>query len=123
MGTLSGACHCGAVTVTLPETAFGVVACHCEDCQRMHGNFFAMLAASAADVQITGEDSLVWYRSGPKARRAFCGRCGSRFAKQPDGSDRILLSVGLFGRTTGFRLRRQVFAESKPDWYDLPAVE
>ena len=89
----------------------------------MHGNFFAMFAAPTADVQITGGDSLVWYRSGPKAQRAFCGRCGSRVAKQPDGSDRILLSEGLFGRTTGARLRRHVFAESKPDWYDLPAVE
>jgi hypothetical protein len=123
MESLSGGCHCGAVTVTLPATAFGVVACHCEDCQRLHGNYFAMFAAPAGEVRIEGAEHLVVYRSGPKAERTFCGRCGSRFAKRADGSDRLLLSAGLFGKHTGARLRKHVWAESKPDWYDLPPVE
>jgi hypothetical protein len=123
MTELSGRCHCGAITVTVPDGAFGVVACHCDDCQRMHGNYFAMVAAPAAAVRWTGEDHVRWYDSSPQARRAFCDRCGSRIAKQANGSDRMLVSVGLFGPTTGLRLRKHVWGDHKPDWYDLPPTE
>jgi hypothetical protein len=39
--TLSASCHCGKVQITLPGAAAGVLACHCGDCQKMHGNFNA----------------------------------------------------------------------------------
>lgn len=123
MSALRGACHCGAITVTLPEGAFGVVACHCDDCQKLHGNYFAMIAAPADAVVLTGGEHLRVYESSPAARRMFCDRCGSRIAKQAVGSDRWLVSVGLFGPTTGLRIRRQVWTDHKPDWYDLPASE
>ena len=119
---LRGACHCGAVQVRLPPGAAGVIACHCDDCQRMHGNFFALIAAPAAEVQLDGGDALTWYASSPKARRAFCARCGSRVAKQAVGADRLLLSAGLFGRETGMKLVRHLFADSRPDWYALPSL-
>lgn len=119
----TGSCHCGAVKVSAPREAFAVVTCHCEDCQKLHGNFFAMLAAAADTVVFEGEDAIRWYDSSPSARRSFCGTCGSRIAKQPTGSDRLLLSMGLFGPHTGTRIRRQVFESSKPDWYDLPPTE
>jgi hypothetical protein len=112
-----GRCHCGAVTVTVPRESFGVVACHCDDCQKLHGNFFAMLAADRAATRWQGEEHVVWYETSPKARRSFCGRCGSRLAKDPHGSPKILVSVGLFGRETGKRIEKHVFSESKPDWY------
>lgn len=120
---MTGSCHCGAITVTVPDDAFGVVACHCEDCQRLHGNYFAMLAAPAAAVTVAGAEHLRWYDSSPAARRSFCARCGSRVAKQANGSDRLLVSVGLFGRETGRRLRKHVYGASHPDWYDLPPTE
>jgi hypothetical protein len=117
-----GSCHCGAVRLTVPADAFGVVACHCEDCQRLHGNYFAMLAAEASRVQVEGEEHVRWYDSSPKARRSFCGVCGSRIAKQATGSDRLLVSVGLFGPAAPLQLRKHVFADSKPAWYPLPPL-
>lgn len=118
----TGRCHCGAVSVTVRGEAFGVIACHCDDCQKLHGNYFAMIGAPAADVDLDGGDALRWYDSSPAARRAFCGVCGSRVAKEPVGSGRMLVSVGLFGATTGLRLRKHVWEASKPDWYDLPPL-
>ena len=118
-----GRCHCGAVTVTVPATAFGVVACHCGDCQKMHGNYFAMIAAPTADVRLEGEEHIRWYSSSESSRRAFCEVCGSRIAKEQLGSGRLLLSIGLFGPTTGLRVRKNVYAASKPDWYPLPAED
>lgn len=97
------------------------MACHCEDCQRLHGNFFAMLAAPAASVVWFGDLQPRWYASSPASRRAHCPHCGSRLAKQADDSNRVLVSAGLFSRHLPRRIERQVFTESRPDWYGPPA--
>lgn len=117
---LEGRCHCGGVTVTIAADSPGVVACHCDDCQRLHGNFFALLAADASDVQWGGELLPQWYRSSPEAQRAHCPRCGSRLAKQADGAARTLVSAGLFGRHLPRRAVRDLHADSRPDWYAPP---
>lgn len=120
--SLHGACHCGAVSITVPSDAFGIVACHCGDCQKLHGNYFAMLAVDRAAVVWSGEASIRWYDSSAKARRAFCSHCGSRLAKDPQGSPKVLVSVGLFPKDLARRLAKHVYSELKPDWYDLPAL-
>ena len=121
--TRTGRCHCGAVTVTLTSAGFGVIACHCDDCQKLHGNYFAMIAVASDDVDFTGVEHIRWYNSSEKVRRSFCDVCGSRIAKEPVDSGRMLVSVGLFGNKTGLRIRKQVFETSKPDWYDLPKLD
>ncbi|MEZ4459191.1 MAG: GFA family protein [bacterium] len=118
---LNGRCHCGQVTVTIPEDAFGIVACHCGDCQKLHGNFFAMLAVDTANVTWTGD--IQTYASSPKANRTFCKNCGSRLAKLPVDGAKTLVSAGLFDAHLARRIRKNVFAESKPDWYELPQEE
>lgn len=120
---IEGHCHCGAVRVSVPAEASGVIACHCDDCQKLHGNFFALLAAPKADVTWTGEESIRWYDSSEKVRRSFCGNCGSRLAKDPKDKPQMLVSVGLFDRDLARRIVRHVMPEKKPDWYDLPKIE
>lgn len=117
---LQGRCHCGAVRLRVAPGYFGVVACHCGDCQRLHGNFFAMVAADPAAVQWEGDDAVVRYTSSPSVQRSFCRHCGSRIGKHAEGNPRVLLSVGLFGPRTGLVLRKNVWAQGKPDWYGLP---
>ena len=119
---LTATCHCGAVRITLPTEAAGVLACHCGDCQKMHGNFNAFLAAPIADIVLVGEDALVWYQSSATARRAFCGTCGARVLKEVTPAGRWLVSAGLIDGPTGRRIVRNLWEQSKPDWYDLPPV-
>lgn len=119
---LSGRCHCGAVRFSVPKAAAGVLACHCEDCQRMHGNFNAFVAAPVDDVEMTGREALVWYQSSAAARRAFCGTCGGRVLKEVTAAGRWLLSAGLIDAPTGKRIVKNLWEQSKPDWYDLPTV-
>jgi hypothetical protein len=123
MTRLEGQCHCGGVKLSLPADAFGVVACHCGDCQQLHGNFFAMLAVPTEAVQWSGELQPQWYDSSPQARRSHCPRCGSRLAKMPADGQRTLVSVGLFPRDLPRRIRKQVWTDAHPDWYDLPATD
>jgi len=117
---LHGRCHCGAVRLTLPADAVGVLACHCNDCRKMHGNFNAFLAAPRDAVVIEGAAALVWYQSSPASRRAFCGTCGARVLKEITAQGRWLVSAGLIDGPTGKRIIRNLWEQSKPDWYDLP---
>lgn len=120
MERLEGQCHCGGVRVSVPGDAYGVLACHCDDCRRLHGNFFALLSAPTNAVQWSGDLQPQWYDSSAQARRSFCPRCGSRLAKLPTGGSTTLLSAGLFGRHLGRHIERQFWTESRPDWYQLP---
>jgi len=119
---LHGRCHCGSVSFTIPAASVGVVACHCEDCRKMHGNYNAMLAAPRDDVQFTADSTLHWYSSSDKARRGFCTVCGARLFKDNLGSDRLMVSAGVIDGPTGKRIIRNLWEQSKGDWYDLPGL-
>jgi hypothetical protein len=119
---LHASCHCGKVTVTIPTASVGVLACHCGDCQKMHGNFNAFLAVPQNEVELTGADALVWYQSSDAARRAFCGTCGGRVLKEVTAAGRWLISAGLVDGPTGKRIIKNLWEQSKPDWYELPAT-
>jgi quinol monooxygenase YgiN len=110
------------VRVHVPSDAAGVVACHCEDCQKLHGNFFAMLVADRAAVRWEGDEHIHWYRSSDAVERGFCSRCGSRLAKRPIEGPKIMVAAGLFERTLPRKIVKNVWLEHKPDWYEAPRV-
>ncbi len=88
----------------------------------MHGNFNAFLAGPRAALTVTGESALVWYQSSAESRRAFCGTCGARVVKEITAAGRWLVSAGLIDGPTGKRIIKNLWVESKPDWYDLPQI-
>lgn len=119
---LVGACHCGRVRVTVPGDAAGVFACHCSDCQRLHGNFFAFLVTAKHSVRWEGEAHVRWVHSSAANERAFCAECGSRLAKRPVDGDRIMVSVGLFDRALPRKVEKNLWLTEKPTWYEAPRV-
>lgn len=119
---LKARCHCGAIHLSMPASAAGVLACHCNDCQKMHGNFNAFLAAPVAEVELEGEDALVWYQSSETSRRAFCRTCGARILKEVTSAGRWLVSAGLIDGPSGRRIIKNLWEQSRPDWYELPAI-
>lgn len=121
-GELVGACHCGRVRVHMPGESTGVIACHCADCQKLHGNYFALLAADGPSVRWEGEEHIRWYRSSPGSERGFCAHCGSRLAKRPLGGTKLMVSAGLFGPSLPRRVVKNLWVEQKPGWYEAPRV-
>lgn len=119
--TFQGSCHCGSVTFEV-ESGFGVIACHCQDCQKLHGNFFALLLIEPSQLRMKTDSTVTWYRSSEKIQRSFCSKCGSRLFKKPDEGNKMMISMGLLGPITGLQIRKHVMPESKPDWYELPAI-
>ncbi len=120
--SLVGACHCGRVRVTMPAESAGVVVCHCADCQKLHGNSFALFAAERGSVRWEGEEHIRWYLSSPANERGFCDTCGARLAKRPVGGTRVMVSAGLFDHALPRKVVKNLWLEQKPAWVEASRV-
>ncbi len=113
---ISGACLCGAVTFAGRLTSEPVGACHCSQCRRWSGHFWA--GAELRDPAIKGEP-LRWFRSSEDAERGFCAACGSSLFWRETGSRRTVVSAGAITPPTGLRLEGHIYVADKGDYYDI----
>ena len=118
-----GQCHCGDIAYEVHGDLVGVIHCHCGDCRRWHGNYSAYAVAMLSDFRFTkGEDKLKWYASSDRARRGFCPACGSSIFKDNLDGEKIVLSVGALEAPTNLTFLKNIFEDSKGDWYALPGA-
>lgn len=115
----TGRCLCGAVTITVRGKLGPVSYCHCSQCRRQTGLYYATTDAVITDVEITGRDSIGTFRASADAERAFCGVCGSALYWKGDGESRISLMAGLFPNPTEFDGGYHIFCADKGDFYEI----
>lgn len=78
MSTYCGSCLCGAVKFEYTAPSLWCAHCHCTLCQRAHGApLVTWVGVKAADVNLSHEGTLCWYRSSADSERGFCSTCGS----------------------------------------------
>jgi hypothetical protein len=114
-----GSCLCGAVTFEVAGDLPGPDACHCGQCRKSSGHYFASTDVPRAAVTIRGEQSITWYQSSEKARRGFCKTCGASLFWDPLSRDWIGLAMGAFDTPTATRLALHIFVADKGDYYDV----
>lgn len=124
MARLTGKCLCGAVAFAAEGDRGAIVACHCSQCRRWSGHYWASIDAPLASLILTaGEESLKWRRSSDVARRGFCRECGSALFWHGDGldgqRDRIAIGAGALDAPTHARLSEHIFVADKGDYYDI----
>jgi hypothetical protein len=74
--SISGRCHCGAISFAAKESPVYHVLCHCSDCRRWSGApFVGWIAFKEDQVTIKGDPHV--YRSSEHGSREFCGSCGT----------------------------------------------
>ena len=112
-------CLCGAVRLAISGEMRPIVACHCSQCQRWHGNFGAYANAPKSAVAFLADDQLRWYQSSEKARRGFCAVCGSSLLWERVGADYVSIAAGALRQPTGLALVRHIYVADKPDWYEI----
>ncbi|GAB4289285.1 MAG: GFA family protein [Roseovarius sp.] len=112
-----GGCLCGAVTFELCGEPREPAACHCTQCRRQSGHFWAAAAVARDEIAIDGE--VAWYEASPRARRGFCPRCGSFLFWEPREGDSIEFALGALDAPTGLRLEAHIFVAEKGDYYDI----
>jgi len=118
-----GSCLCGAVRYEVTGPLRPVVACHCSQCRKTSGHYVAATAARRADIRVTEDRGLKWYRSSAKAVRGFCGQCGSNLFWAEDGAGQWSIMAGTLEPPTGLRTGLHIFTAEKSDYYALPADE
>jgi hypothetical protein len=115
----TGGCLCGDVTFTVIEPLKSPDACHCSQCRRQTGHFWASTDVAKNAITISEAESLRWYQSSAEVRRGFCMECGSTLLWEPEGQDRVAAAMGAFDLPTGTRLGSHNFVASNGDYYQI----
>jgi hypothetical protein len=114
-----GSCLCGAVTFEVVGALPPPDACHCRQCRKQSGHFFASTDVPRASLTITGGGTLAWFQSSERVRRGFCSVCGSTLFWDPIFKDRIGIAMGAFDTPTQTHLGVHIFVADKGDYYDI----
>ena len=117
--TRRGGCLCGAVRFTTRGALRGVVYCHCSQCRKQTGHYYAATNVEDDRLSIEGGEAVTWYAASPGARRGFCGTCGSALFWKADGSERTSILAGAFDTPSGLEAERHIFVADKGDYYDI----
>src|SRR5690348_16624591 len=73
----NGSCLCGAVTFEIKGELKAPDACHCSQCRKQSGHYWASTNVPRNALALKGADKLTWYQSSEKVRRGFCSVCGA----------------------------------------------
>ena len=114
-----GSCLCGAVSFLVDGELTPPDACHCSQCRKASGHYWASTDVPRAAVTISGEDHLAWYRSSGKVKRGFCKNCGSPLFWDAAGRKNLSISMGAFEQPTKVHLEKHIFVPDKGDYYDI----
>ncbi|MBV8218073.1 MAG: GFA family protein [Solirubrobacterales bacterium] len=119
----TGRCLCGAVRYEVNGPLRDVLICHCEECRRWHGHFSASTAARRDDLVLIEQAGLKWIdspRSDARARRGFCGECGSSLFWDPPDRETISIAAGTLDAPTDLRVIEHWYVSQAGDYYELP---
>lgn len=114
-----GSCLCGAVRFEVAGALPPPNACHCSQCRKQSGHFWASTDVPRDAVTIHGAEKLTWFRSSEKVRRGFCSVCGSFLFWDPLPKDTLAIAMGAFDSPTGARLAMHIFVADKGDYYEM----
>jgi len=115
-----GGCLCGAVRFRVATDLAEPLACHCRQCRRQSGHYFAAVAAPWADITFGADAGLAWYRHTGIAARGFCHKCGSTLFWRGDGSPEVMIAMGALDDTGDLRLAAHYWVADKGAYYDIP---
>ena len=117
--SVKGSCECQGVMFELTGELRDVVFCHCSQCRKTSGHYWAATQVSKGNFNLIKATSLSWYKSSDKARRGFCSVCGSSMFYERKGIDKISVSAGSLEIPTSLDRMRHIYVASKGDYYDI----
>ena len=114
-----GSCNCGGVRWEAQGELPPIVACHCGQCRKQTGLYYAATNVADECLALTSDNTLKWYQSSPKAKRGFCSECGSAlFWKHEDDAFTSILAGSIDG-ASGLEISEHIYTADMPDWYKI----
>lgn len=114
-----GSCLCGKISYSVNGPLRPIIACHCTQCRKQSGHFFAATAAQNEDLTIQGEDNLTWFHASDEAKRGFCKTCGSTLFWRHSAEGFTSILAGSLDGETGLKIAKHIFVADKGDYYDI----
>jgi hypothetical protein len=115
-----GGCLCGGVRFRTRGALRAVVACHCTQCRKQSGHYWAATNVPDVDLTIAGGGNVAWYSATPGIRRGFCKTCGSFLFWKRESRDYTSIGAGAFDGATGLVIDQHIYCADKGDYYDIP---
>lgn len=115
----TGSCLCGAVTFETSAALRPVVACHCSQCRKTSGHYWAATQVPNEALTITKDAGLTWFQSSDWAERGFCNRCGSSLFYRMHGEGSTSIAGGALEGETGLTTAKHIFVKDKGDYYEI----
>jgi len=117
--THSGSCLCGGVRFTVTGPLGKVIYCHCSQCRKQTGHFYAGTNVPDAALLLEGGGNVAWYASSEAAKRGFCRICGSTLFWKAHDVGYISVLAGSLDLPTGLQAARHDFVADKGDYYSI----
>lgn len=115
----NGSCLCGKVSYQVNGPLRPITACHCTQCRKQSGHFYAATAAQNEHLAIEGEDNLTWFHASKEAERGFCKTCGSTLFWRHSAESFTSILAGSLDGETGLKIAKHIFVSDKGDYYDI----
>ena len=119
MSEHKGSCLCGAVAYMVNGPLRDVTYCHCNQCRKTSGHFFAATACEKSDLEFITDRGLKWFRTSETASRGFCGECGSVLFWKPNTKGHISILAGSIDNPTHLKAKEHIFVQDKGDYYEI----
>ena len=123
---IEGSCQCGNVTYKLKAKPQMVMACHCQECQKLSTSPFSITAViDVNDIEFSGKLN-EWSRSsdsGNKNHAMFCPTCGNRiYHYNPENLSTIKLKLKPVNGVDEsiFEPTAHVWVSEKVSWFQIP---
>jgi hypothetical protein len=113
-----GSCLCGAISFEVTGELAPGDACHCTQCRRQSGHYWASTNVPRDRLTVRGMDNIAWFQSSEKIRRGFCRTCGSVLFWDPQHKDWTSIAMGAFD-STNTHLEMHIFVGEKGDYYEI----
>ena len=117
--SMTGSCLCGAVKYVTNSDFEMVGSCHCNTCKKITGSAFEVFAIIDREhfTFLEGEAALVQYQISPKAKKHFCGTCGSPvFNQHRLAPGKLIVHVGTLDDPTRVAPLFNLYCESMLPW-------
>ena len=120
MGAIeTGGCLCGKVRFTTHGPLREVIFCHCSQCRRQSGLYFAATSIPADRLDLEGEAHVTWFAASDHARRGFCGSCGTLLFWKPNDEPRYAILAGAFDRPDCLHPGHHICTAGRPQFYAI----
>ena len=114
-----GSCLCRAVRFEIDGPLKAPDACHCSQCRKTSGHYWASTDLKEADLRLEGGEKVTWFQSSEGVKRGFCATCGASLFWKPIAKDVIAVAMGAFDTPTRTHIEMHIFVADKGDYYDI----